>query len=195
VKIRKSVCMLVTQILILSYSVNAFAVCEQERSEYHHFDSLCSNLAATAEAVQAASAIGGSVFAFATLGISVVAGGVAVSGALAARDNACRIKAEKLANLNSCVLHHQMLEAQQAQADQQRAVRIHEIQGRFHQSRVQVDQAYASALEELTFQFQEAGSSDEDRVDYKNEKLKLLNHRNDRIRELNEEEGREIGSV
>jgi Spy/CpxP family protein refolding chaperone len=195
VKIRKSVIVPVTQIVFLSYSLNAFAACDQERSEFNHFDSLCSQLTATAEVVQATSALGGSIFAFATFGASVLAGGLAVSGAIAARDNACRIRAEKLANLNVCMDHHQRLQDQQAEAEQVRLTRIREIRRNFNQRQIEVDQAYTAALEELTFQFQEAGSNDEDRAEFENEKLKLLNSRNERIRELNAEEDRQVGAV
>ena len=146
----------VAVVLLLSFSTQAFAVCEQERNEYANWNTKCETLSAASQV----TGVAGGIFAIVTFGASMIP----CAATCAAAQNACRIRDEKQHNLSKCeayqanLAHQSQVAAQLSlQTEQAKRNKIAQINADFAAKKIKLYQVYDQMILDFVNNFASDG--------------------------------------
>jgi hypothetical protein len=139
----------IVSLLVFAFSVNSFAICEQERSERDHFRGLVNGAGTTSSIL----GIGGIVVGAVIGGPFGLLAGLAGLVPGPSGENWNRILGEKENNLRNCEEAYRRAQqiAQEQEADRRESIlRIH---GEFDQKREQIRAQYEAQIHEVVAEF------------------------------------------
>jgi len=181
-------------VLFALLSSQAFAICEQERSEFENWNSKCEELSAASQV----SGVVGGFFAIATFGASMAP----CAAAIAAAQNACRIRDEKKSNLTRCENWHAEnarrieVEAQVAIARERTLQqRISMINSDYENRKAEVTRDYAERLRRFVEDYAAEGwdiNTPESQEHLRQIRVNFENERNARLDQLEQERQQDV---